>query len=301
MRGADVYYGEIAENYDRSREVKLKWKCEQTAVERFLTEGPVLDVPFGTGRFVPVYRNKALQFTGVDLSTDMLSIARRKYPGVNAQIGSAFDLRFGDNEFATAVCVRFLEWLPLDRAAVVLNRLRRIARTLIVTITHGVEGEPEAFTYDFDKFLCVIDGLLIEDRQVTAHVRDMVSEAFKLRPARWSDVVAQFRHDYAENAESHIQRIADKHAGFFRLPPLPIREDTVTVRAEWWNAEKIRLVMAKLAGHRFVTEEPPRHRDAPITVVARDGIELIIDGRKRANIWMLEPRRHPVLVIRPNG
>lgn len=296
MRGADVYYGTVAEAYDASREVKPKWKAEQAAVNRFLTDGPVLDVPFGTGRFVPIYRARGFEFTGIDLSSDMLAIARRKYPGVNAKIGSAFDL--DDSKFATAVCVRFLEWLPLDQASVVINRLRRIAPTLILTITHGIEGEPEAFTYDFDKFLGVIDGLMIEDRHVTAHVRDMVSEIFKLRPARWSDVVAQFRHDYADDAERHIQRLADKHAEFFKLPPLPIREDTVSVRAEYWDAEKIGSVVSSLSEHRFLTEEPPRYRGVPLTVIQRDGIDLIIDGRKRANLWMLEPGKHPVLVIR---
>lgn len=301
MTRPDVYYGPIAEGYEAAREVKAKWKAEQAAMERFLTEGPVLDVPFGTGRFVPIYRAKGIEYTGIDISGDMLAQARARHGEVNASIGSAFDLRFGGSEFKTAVCVRFLEWIPLDRAKVVLDRLRGIAETLIVTIVHGVEGRPEAYTYDFGKFLGAIDGLLIEDRQVTAHVRDMVSEMFKLRPARWADVVEQFRFDHPDNTEADIQRLADKFAGFFGMAPIPIRSDTVAVRAEYWSGEKIAACVGVLAGHRFICADQPRRTDRPLTVIERDGAALVIDGRKRANLWMRQPGPHPVLVVRPNG
>lgn len=301
MSAPDVYYGPVAASYDASRQVKAKWREELAAVERFVVDGPVLDVPFGTGRFVPIYRAKGLAFKGVDISGDMLAIAKAKFPGVDASLGSAFDLRFGEGEFATAVCVRFLEWLPLERAKVLLDQLRRVARTLIVTITHGNEGKPEAYTYDFGKFLTAIDGLMIEDRHVTAHVRDMISEAFKLRPAEWSDVLAQFVHDYPETAEANVQRLADKFAAFFDLPPVPMRADAVTVRAEYWSGEKIGVCVEELSRHRFRTSVRPRYGSGPLTAIERDGIALIIDGRKRANLWMKEAGPHPVLVVRPNG
>lgn len=301
MAVPDVYYGPVAAAYDASRSVKAKWHEELAAIDRFLTDGPVLDVPFGTGRFVPIYRRKGIAFKGVDISGDMIAIARRNYPGVDVSLGSAFDLRFADAEFKTVVCVRLLEWFPLERAKVLIDRLRRIADTLIITITHGIEGKPEAYTYDYGKFLGAIDGLLIADRHVTAHVRDMISEAFKLRPARWDDVVDQFTNDHGDRAEANIQRLADKHAAFFGLRPVPIREDAVTVRAEYWSGEKIGMCVDTLADHRFVTDAQPRNMARPLTVIERDGVVLIIDGRKRANTWMKQKGPHPALVIRPNG
>lgn len=295
----DGYYGATASNYDASRSRKLKWHAEIVAVRSFLEEGPVLDAPLGTGRFIPIYREKGLAFTGVDISPDMLALARGKFDRIDARQGSIFDLDFADNAFATAVCIRFLEWLPLDQAKVVLDRLRSIARTLIITITHGTEGQPEAYTYDFNKFLGIIGGLLIEQRQVTARVRDMTSEAFKLRPALWADLVAQFAHDYPQDAEAQIQRIADKHAAFFDLPPIPIRSDTVTLCAEYWNHVAIGVAVHALREFRFITSAQPRNTEAPLTIILRDGAALIIDGRKRANIWMKQPGRHPVLIVRP--
>lgn len=299
MNKPDAYYGVVAENYDRAREVKAKWKAEQAFVAEVLTDGPVLDVPFGTGRFVPVYRSKGLEFTGIDISEDMLAIARRKFPGVNASRGSIYELPFGDNSFGTVVCVRFLEWLPLGYAWLVLDRLRKIAPTLIISIVHGIEGKPEAYTYNYLKFLACLDGLFIADRRVTAEVRGMISEVFKLRPSCWADVVQQFRHDYPDNPEHHIQRLADKFAGFFGLPSIPVRADTVSVRAEYWTGPRLAAAVRDLADHRFITDMEPRSEDGPLIVIERDGKSLIIDGRKRANQWIYGPGPHPVLVLRP--
>ncbi len=295
----DVYYGAIAENYESSRSVKSKWKEEQAAFAEFLTDGPVLDVPFGTGRFVPIYRAKKLSFTGIDISTDMLAVARRTYPGIEPVLGSAFDLRYGDNEFATAVCVRFLEWLPLERAKTVLDRLRKIAAQLIVTINHGVEGKPEAYTYDLGKFLGAIDGLLIDGRRVTANIPGITSEMFKLRPARWSDVVDQFQ-EHGDAAEANIQRIADKHCSLIGLPSIYVRSDRVKVRAEYWSGNRIASIVETLCSFddSFRANDVPRRYDRPITVLAGNGPDLILDGRKRAAQWMRQPGPHPVLVLR---
>lgn len=292
MRGPDVYYGETAANYDSGRQHKAKWRAEIDAVGAFLTEGPVLDVPFGTGRFVPIYQEKGLQFLGVDKSPDMLSIAQAKYPGVNAVLGSAFDLP--DGKFGTVVCVRFLEWMPVEKAKLVLNRLRKLAPEIIVTITHGVEGCPEAYTYDFGKFLTAIDGLLIENRRVTAQVRDMTSEIFKLRPAKWSDVLAQFSYDHI-NPEADIQRIADKHCEIMRIPKFRIAEDKVSVRAEYWTGDRLKKVIRQ--HDRLKVEGQARH-DGPITIFEMEGASLLLDGRHRAGEWQKTNGPHPVLVLR---
>lgn len=297
-RGADVYYGEVADNYDASRNPKQKRKAEITAVAELLTTGPVLDVPVGTGVFVPIYRAKGFAFTGYDISPDMLKIAKAKYPGIDVHLGDIFNLPAGGN-YGTAVCVRLLEWLPLDQAKRVIHSLANQAVSLIVSINHGLEGCPEAYTYDLAKFLSAIDGLLIEARRVTATIPNITSEIFKLRPATWADVVAQFRHDHGDAAEANIQRIADKFAGFFDLPPIPIHQHSVSVRAEYWSTEQIRAVVNQLAPHRFITKAEPRRTDLPATVIVRDGVSLMIDGRARANRWIAERGPHPVLVLKP--
>ncbi len=299
MTALDGYDRKVAENYDASRSFKTKWSNELAAVDRFVTQGPVLDVPFGTGRFVPIYRSKGLQFVGIDRSADMLTVALRKFPDSDVRVGSIFDLAFVLDTFETAVCVRLLEWLPLSDAEVVIERLRKIASTIVLTINHGAEGHREVYIYDFAKFLGVIDGLLIDDRQVTGIVPGIVSEMFKLRPACFDDVLAQFRHDYADRAGANVQRVADKFAGFFGLPPVRISADSVNVKAEYWKGAKIAECVQALAAHRFVTAEPPRRLGGVLTVIERDGAALMVDGRKRANRLMHHKGPHPVLVVRP--
>lgn len=294
----DAYYGKTAELYDVARAIKPKWKNEIAALADFLDAGPVLDVPVGTGRFIPVYRTKGLSFTGIDISQDMLSIARMKYGDINVHRGSAFDLSFANESFATAVCVRFLEWLTLDRASVVIDRLRKVAATLIFTINHGPEGRPDAYTYDLAKFLRKIDGLLIEKRRITAIANGIVSEMFKLRPAAWSDVVKQFAHDHGDEVEANIQRIADKHAAMLGLSPMKVCDQTVRVRAEYWDGKRIGSVVASLADHGFIVGAQARNLDVPVTILDR-GAKLILDGRHRANSWMRQKGPHPVLVLTP--
>lgn len=300
-RGPDVYYGEVAARYDVSRDHKAKRRAEIIAVWELVTDGPVLDAPIGTGVFVPAYQSKGLQFTGFDVSADMLAIAKAKFPGIDARLGDIFEFPDDDYDdegrFGTAVCVRFLEWLPLDRAKRVIRRLKEMAGSLIVSINHGPEACQEAYTYDLGKFFAAIDGLHIEARRVTATIPKITSEIFKLRPACWADVVDQFRHDHGDDAEANIQRIADKFAGFFNLPPTPVNQNSTSVRAEYWTTEKIRATVAALAPHRFITKAMPRRHDLPATVIRRDGLSLMIDGRARANRWINQPGPHPVLVV----
>lgn len=292
----DDYYGAVAENYDASRSVKPKWAQEITAVDAFLDEGPVLDVPFGTGRFVPVYRGKGLAYRGIDISADMLKQAAARHGRVNASLGSIYDLKFRPGVFGTVVCVRFMEWLPLVQSLAVLKSLSRLAPNLIVSINHGVEGKPEAYTYDLGKFLSGIDGLFIERRHVTANVNGIVSELFKLRPARWPDVLEQFSHG-DEVPGAAVQRIADKHAAFLGFAPSPVNQETARVRAEYWSGERLGRIVVALAEHRFVTDKWPARMGGPLTVLKRDGAEFILDGRRRANVLMKEHGPHPVLVV----
>jgi SAM-dependent methyltransferase len=289
----DGYYGDVATGYDASRSAKPKWRNEITAVREFVTDGPVLDVPFGTGRFAPIYKDKGLAFTGIDISSDMLAIARSKCPGADIRQGSVYDIDAG--AYGTAVCVRFLEWLPVWQAKAVLGRLAEIASSVVASINHGVEGHPDAYTYDFGKFLQAIDGLMIEARRVTADVNGITSEIFKLRPATWADVLAQFAWEHDDPAAA-VQRIADKHAAFVKMKPVDVSKSKV--RAEYWNGEQIGAVVESLSEYGFIVGNAPLRLDPPLTLLERDGMTFILDGRHRANVLMKSKGPHPVLVLR---
>ena len=63
---------------------------EHQAVAGFLSQldpgSCVLDIPVGTGRFIPLYNNLGLRATGVDASIDMLGEARAMADRVGAEM-----------------------------------------------------------------------------------------------------------------------------------------------------------------------------------------------------------------------
>ena len=121
---ADKYHGNAARNYDRARMNDGTWHAENALIEKLVTHGPVLDIPFGTGRYVPIYEQKGLDYLGIDISPDMLAQAKRKYPNVHCQLGTVFDLPTG---YQTAVCSRLLNWLYPDQLAIAMSQLSKAA------------------------------------------------------------------------------------------------------------------------------------------------------------------------------
>lgn len=128
------YAGDVASGYDRKRVDEPKWARELEVVDRVLAGLPlgarILDVPVGTGRFLPLYQRHGLQAVGVDLSPDMLDLAARRareigYPA-DLRLGNAAALDVDDDVFDAACCIRL--WLPVPSSAAVavLTELRRV-------------------------------------------------------------------------------------------------------------------------------------------------------------------------------
>ena len=77
----DRYYKEIASKYEEKRKKQAWWHVEQDQMAQLLDQLPdgmsVVDIPFGTGRFVPMYRKKGFEIAGLDASEDMISTAQK--------------------------------------------------------------------------------------------------------------------------------------------------------------------------------------------------------------------------------
>ena len=129
------YVAEIAAGYDAGRMNRPNWQWEQDQVEAWvktLTRGSsILDVPIGTGRYVPFYQSRGLQITGLDRSGDMIAEAEKKYPNAfEAQVGEAEHLPYPDAAFDAVLSGRFIQWLPsLDIVDRVLAEFARVARS----------------------------------------------------------------------------------------------------------------------------------------------------------------------------
>ena len=119
-----------ASRYDRSMGLMEKiffkggreWVCSQAT-------GDVLEVAIGTGRNLP-FHPAGIRLTGVELSTEMLAIARQRVQELGREIdlrqGDAQALPFADESFDTVVCTLSLCGIPDDRKAVA--EMRRVLR-----------------------------------------------------------------------------------------------------------------------------------------------------------------------------
>lgn len=97
----------------------------------------LLDVPCGTGRFAGLLLDRGLDYTGADLSLEMLSMARAKAPAARLLSADAARLPFDDASFDVVICVRFLHLVrdPALRTGF-LRELRRVARLGVVAGYH---------------------------------------------------------------------------------------------------------------------------------------------------------------------
>jgi ubiquinone/menaquinone biosynthesis C-methylase UbiE len=141
----DVYYGSHAQTYDERRSKTKRWQRENNSVAKLLARIPdgasVLDVPFGTGRFVPYYRDRKFDITGVDLSDAMMNEFVRSAGGTDALSAlrisllkaDARELDFPDNTFDACVCVRFLQNIvSFGDAKLVLKELARVSKRYVI-------------------------------------------------------------------------------------------------------------------------------------------------------------------------
>ncbi|MCK4711802.1 MAG: methyltransferase domain-containing protein, partial [Marinosulfonomonas sp.] len=112
----DKYYNKTAVNYEKRRQKQDWWHVEQKEMAALLDTLPdnltVVDIPFGTGRFVTNYHEHGHKVSGLDASSHMIKTAREilgdSFIGVNAITGDAANLPYKANEFDLLVSTRFL-------------------------------------------------------------------------------------------------------------------------------------------------------------------------------------------------
>lgn len=131
---------EYVKNYYQLYSIKLNlknflgymtYKCEIDAIKRLsnLKHEIILDMPCGTGKLFPIFKNKTL--IGTDSSKNMLSLIdkRRKSILVLADISH---LPFKSNSIDTIICHRFLHRMPIDICSIIIKEICRVSRKDII-------------------------------------------------------------------------------------------------------------------------------------------------------------------------
>ena len=134
--GYHKYDRGVASDYEKDREAERHWQREDEFIKSYFANHQVenlLDIPVGTGRFFQHYIwVKCL--TGVDVSEEMLTEARKKLPllpkhtTVSLERGDVFELRFAGAQFDLTIVCRLLHLLPpqlLEKAIAELCRVTK--------------------------------------------------------------------------------------------------------------------------------------------------------------------------------
>lgn len=150
----DTYYGARAENYLKTRHEQEYWHLEQKLIVDLLDQLPkgssVLDVPFGTGRFVTDYLRNGIKVNGLDASKEMIDVGRRElgeeFHKIKVTVGDATRLPYPDKSFDYVVCIRFLTHIVnLEQAKHVLSEFNRVTRKqLFLQVRMRLDSCPKA-------------------------------------------------------------------------------------------------------------------------------------------------------------
>lgn len=98
-------FDEIARDYDRMNHLMTAGldRCWRKRAVQGL-HGKVLDVACGTGDMVMELLRQGCSVTGVDLSKEMMAIAKRKAPQAEYRLADVERLPFGDASFDAVTC-----------------------------------------------------------------------------------------------------------------------------------------------------------------------------------------------------
>jgi len=285
---SDWYYGNHAARYESMRTKNPLWQKENEAVASLVQRGPVLDVPIGTGRYIPIYQEKGLAFTGMDISPDMIAEAskRAKFP---YKISSITSIPFDNHQFGTVVCTRMMNWLDCADMQKAVSELRRVADESIVGVRFG-KGPRRMFDHSRSEFLDALGGDWITDEVLLG---DKDYWLFKFRRPCWKDVNEQFQWQ-----PKPAQLIADNWSE--RLGANKVSLESLPVRCEYMTGQQIWQCVDSLSDISPIMKNikgKPKKESGPITMVRIAGMNVVIDGRNRAKKWRNDERRHAVFVV----
>ena len=88
----------------------------------------VADVGCGTGRLEPYLVGRGVRPRGVDLSPEMVRVARRDHPELDVEVADLRDLPFPDASFGGVVCWYSLMYLTPDDRPGAFAELARVTR-----------------------------------------------------------------------------------------------------------------------------------------------------------------------------
>lgn len=129
-------YNFIAEHFANSR---YSIEPESNFFEKYIVEkDDILDLGCGDGRLFQIFKDKKINYLGVDNSEKLIEIAKKKNPKINFQVADALRLPFLDNSFDKIFSIAVLHHIPSKKLRLqTLKEIKRVLRPkalLILTV-----------------------------------------------------------------------------------------------------------------------------------------------------------------------
>jgi ubiquinone/menaquinone biosynthesis C-methylase UbiE len=164
------------------------------------TVGRVADVGCGPGRAAAFMAQRGLDVIGVDVSQEMLAVARTAHPHISFEEGQLNRLPIKTGALAGAVCWYSIIHTPPDRLAEAFGEL---ARVLIpggyILLAFQAEGEP-VHRRDAQSTLLPLTSYRHSVQEVARYLKDTGFEIYAtvLRAAELEHEILQLRFDRAD-------------------------------------------------------------------------------------------------------
>ena len=150
-------YAAWASSYDEGHRPNPMFMADEPLLQKLISaipSGRALDAACGTGRWTEFLADSGQQVTGVDVTPEMLDVARSRVPLADFQQGSIESLPFEDATFDSVVCALALTHLTaLDDVFREFSRVLVSGGTLVLSDVH-----PFFTAFGFHAFYRVEDG-----------------------------------------------------------------------------------------------------------------------------------------------
>lgn len=172
----DEHIKTTIETYDKiAKEWTKRWGSLEhiQLIEKYLSMfmenlngNRILDVGCGAGRDAVFFASKGYDITSIDLSDEMLNIAKKRTNKVKFLKMDMRKLEFPDSLFNGIHCWAAFQHLKRDEAESTLNEFNRVLKPHGILLIAIHEGEAEGFsdhTYSLPRYFCYYTEKILKD------------------------------------------------------------------------------------------------------------------------------------------
>ena len=132
-------YNKVADHFSSTR-YAFNWSRVAEAIKKMQikTGSNLLDLGCGNGRVIDILKSTGVNYTGLDISEELIKLAQEKYPKEKFIVGDLLGTPFGDSEFDYVLSLATLHHIPSEelrlKALEEVHRILKPSGTFLITV-----------------------------------------------------------------------------------------------------------------------------------------------------------------------